>query len=590
MEAMEIPRASTVSFRPGRRLARRWQLDSMAIPTFLTPALALYGLFVLWPGIEIFWLALQRWNGYGPRQFIGLANLGSLWGDQLFRTSLAHSVLWLVAALVIAPVAALILALAARNTPRGELVLSLLFFPVLLPATVVAALAILVYSPLTGFLNSALRILGLGRFAADWLGDPHLALGALFLAWVWSAVGVGTIILWMGIGSIGREYVELADTEGAGSWWRLWHVTLPGVQRSLFVVAVIDVALASQVFDLVFVTTGGGPGDATMLLPLDMYGRAFGGRAGEGAMVATVQVLLVLGTLFLLVPLWQRAPSLGTETPSHNIRSVNPIAGGFLLIATVLTLLPLAWLPVVALQPGRALALGGPDLVPKTLTFANIVDAWEAGVPAALLTSAGLAIAATSLTIVLIAPAAFAMARPFRRRTLVLGALLFGLLQPATVVLIPLFSLLKDLTLLNTMWGILLPEIARAIPFGVLVVWGYLAGLPEEILEAAAVDGASPLRQLLSIAVPLARPAFIAVAIWTFVSSWNEYLLPTVVSQDGSITTVPTVLASFVGTLDTRFGVLAAGSIIAMLPSILIYLTLRRSAATGLDGAGRHAR
>src|SRR4029077_3114091 len=119
---------------------------------------------------------------------------------------------------------------------------------------------------------------GLGGLTRAWLGDPGLALKALFVAWAWASVGIGSLILSAGLRTIGREYLDVARLEGGGPLWRLCHVTLPGMRRSIAVALLVNVALAAQVFDLVFVTTGGGPGNATMILPLDMYGRAFGGR------------------------------------------------------------------------------------------------------------------------------------------------------------------------------------------------------------------------------------------------------------------------------------------------------------------------
>lgn len=571
-------------------MARRSALARTAsAPVLVAPALTLYGLFTLWPSLDIFWLALQRWNGYGRQRFVGLANLKTLWHDQLFRTSLLHSALWLAGAIVITPTIGLLVALAARRTPGQSPALAILFFPALLPSTVVATVAILVYSPLSGLLNSALQAVGLGRFAADWLGDPHLALGALFAAWLWSTVGIAVAVMWAALSAIGPEYVELAEIEGAGSVWRLRHVTLPGIQRALILVTVIAASLASQAFDLVFVTTGGGPGYATMLLPLDMYGRAFGGRAGQGAAVACVQVLMTLAALVPLLAGWGRAPSLDSGDTVRRARQPSGLAAAVVGMAAIGALLPLAWLPIAALQPARSFALTGPSLNPATWTLSTIVDAWNLGLPSALATSTEIAAAATFLTLLLICPAAFALSRPSRWRVPVLAVMVFGLLQPPVLTLIPLFSLLKSLDLLNTMWGVLLPEVAQAIPFAVLAVWSYMAGSPRDVLEAAAVDGASPLRQLLAVALPLARPALIVAAIWTFVSSWNNYLLPTIVSQDGSITTVPTVLASFAGTLDTRFGTLAAGAILGLAPSLLIYLTLRRVAVTGLESVRRTA-
>lgn len=122
------------------------------------------------------------------------------------------------------------------------------------------------------------------------------------------------------------------------------------------------------------------------------------------------------------------------------------------------------------------------------------------------------------------------------------------------------------------------------------MLWGFLAQAPPEVLEAARIDGASPLQQMLRVALPLARPAILAVTVWVFVSSWNEYLLPTVVSQDGSLQTVPTLLAGFIGSYDTEYGLLAASALLSMLPSLVLYLALRYPATHGHSLRGRAGR
>jgi ABC-type glycerol-3-phosphate transport system permease component len=204
----------------------------------------------------------------------------------------------------------------------------------------------------------------------------------------------------------------------------------------------------------------------------------------------------------------------------------------------------------------------------------------------ALGTSFVVALLVLAGTIAAAVPLAFALARQTPRRWRVVGAglLLAGLFQATPALLVPLFALLSTLHLLDTVWGVVLPEIARAMPFAVLVLWAFLSATPAEVLEAAQVDGAVPLRQMVSIALPIARPALLAVAVWTFAGSWSEYLLPTLVSQDGSISTVSTLLGSFIGTYNTQLGPLAAGCLLAILPSLSIYLLLRRGAATGLSG------
>jgi raffinose/stachyose/melibiose transport system permease protein len=602
-------------------------LNGVTLPLslYLVPTGILYLAFVLWPLMQVAWLSLHQWDGFGRQTWVGFANFPALWNDTVFRTSLTHTLLWEICAMLLCTTLGLALAILLVRSRAAAIFLSVLFLPVLLPATVVAAVAVLVYSPANG-LDALLRNLRLGTMARAWLGDPHLALGALFVAWMWSAVGVSTLVFWSGLQAIAREYYELARLEGAGTLRCFRHVTLPGLRRTGIVVVLLNAALASQVFDLVFVTTGGGPGYATMLLPLDAYGRAFGDRAqvGQGAAAATVQIALslVLGALAFallrrtdsfdsgereaLVPSRSNRLSLrtrfarGITTPtgrrganrSAKSSSVAPTA------ALVLILFPLAWLPFVALQPGRTFALcagsscrdgGGMTWNPGTWNWDSFSTVWNAGMSGAIETSLLLALGVVTATLMCAAPAAFALSRlhqgPLKILALVL--LLAGLLQPTPLLIIPLFSELHTLHLLDSVWGIVLPEIARTLPLAVLILWGFLAGTPHDVLEASEVDGASTWQQMVRVALPLARPAVVAVAIWSFVLSWNEYLLPTVVSQDGSIQTVPTLLGSFIGTYDTQFNLLAAGALLAMLPTLGMYLLLRHSAAAGLAGAGR---
>ncbi len=563
---------------------------------YLLPATVISGIFLFWPLAQVGWLALQRWNGYGPQRFVGLGNFVGLWGDEVFRSALGHSLLWELGAALVPSAVGLGFALLAQASRGRTMFLAAIFFPALLPATVVAALWTLVLSPLSGLLNTLLRTVGLGTLASDWLGDPHLALGALFTAWLWASLGIGTLIFWAGLRTIGREYIELAMVEGAGRLWRFRHVILPGLQRAGGIVLLVNAALGAQVFDLVFVTTGGGPGYATMLLPIDMYGRAFGGYTGQGAAVACVQLLTTLALATGVLLLLRGGGSLDSSGPEGlTTRPGGWIPAGILAVLTVLLLLPLGWLLRAAVQPGRAFALygNGPGLDPTTWQWSNFATVWNSGWSDAAITSLGLAALVVGGTLLVAAPAAFALAHLLQRSLWRFGALLlllFGLLQPATVTIIPLFALLHEFRLLDTIWGVVLPEIARLAPFGVLVLWGFLAQAPPEVMEAARLDGASPLQLMLRVALPLARPAILAVTVWAFVSSWNEYLLPTVVSRDGSLQTVPTLLGGFIGRYDTEYGLLAASALLSMLPSLVLYLALRYPATRGLNSRGRVGR
>lgn len=580
MEAAAVPRVSTAS-------SRRVPRDLFLLAALLLPAAVMYATFLLWPMAEVVWLSLFTWTGYGPKVFAGLSNYTALWGGGPFHSSVWHSLAWEGAAIIVPSVVGFGLALLLRRSRGHALVLSVLFFPALLPPVVVASVWVLMYSPALGLIDTALHDVGLP--AVDWLGNPSLALPSLFVAWLWSATGVSALILWAALGRIGREWFDIAAVEGAGPLWRLRHVILPGIRRPGVLLLVINAGLAFQVFDLVFVTTGGGPGYATMMLPMEIYGRAFGGQAGSGAAVATLQLIGGLVLALAASRLLSGGESLHTGEPADI--GIRPLPTALSAVTATIWLLPLVWLLPLALEPGQGLLINGISFHPDRWSLSNAGAVWQQGLGGAMGESLAIAAMVVAATLVFSAPAAFALSRlPVRTALLPGVVLLIGLFQPTSALIIPLFSWLRDLGLLGTVWGVVLPEIGRTIPLAVLILWGFLAQLPRDVLEAAQVDGAGIVRQMVSVALPLTAPALAAVGIWSFVSSWNEYLLPLMVSQDGSLQTVPGLLATFIGRYDTEVSLLAAGTLMAMAPSLLIFLVLRHRAASGMVTAERSVR
>ncbi|MGH2347387.1 MAG: carbohydrate ABC transporter permease, partial [Chloroflexota bacterium] len=164
----------------------------LAAVAYLGPAAAVYGLFVLWPLLRVLLLSFERWDGYGPSSFIGLANYGALWSDPGFDTELRHSLLWFAVTLVVPVLLGLGLTLLAARAPTwpSGICRALLLVPLLLPSAVIAVTWKLIYTPLHGMLNTVLGAVGLGAWEQDWLGDPNLALGSLLVPAVWASYGL----------------------------------------------------------------------------------------------------------------------------------------------------------------------------------------------------------------------------------------------------------------------------------------------------------------------------------------------------------------------------------------------------------------
>ncbi len=568
--------------------SRLWR--RLALAGYALPAGVVYGLFVLWPLLRVVWLSFTHWDGYTTPTPAGLSNYGALLTDSGFQTELGHSLTWLVVTLAVPVLLGLGLALLLARAPArfAAVCRALLLTPLLLPSAVITVAWKLIYNPLNGPLTSLLQTAGLTT-PPDWLGDPSLALGSLLAPACWAAFGLSLLVFGAALTAIGREAREAAAIDGAGAWARFRHLTLPHLRHALPLATVATALCAVPSFDLVSLLTNGGPGYATTTLELDMEGRAFSlGQVGSGAAVACVAALigLVLSVAALVaVHGYEQGGEDDVAAQGRDDRrssrprgqwAATAAAVAALVAATTLTLAPLLWLVARAAQPDEG---GG-------MPWTYLTAVWSGGFGAAFATSAIIAIVVTAATVALAVPAAFGLnqargrvGRTVRAVTVVLLAV--GLFQPTEVVIIPLFTLLRDLGLLNSAAGVILPEIGRDVPLAVLLLWGALRGLPAGVLEAATVDGAAPRQVLRRVALPLARPMVAVVALWAFLSSWNEYLLPTLAVQDDSLQTVPVALGHFIGRIDTQYALIATGALLAAAPLLIVY-----AAGYGVFSAG----
>ena len=178
-----------------------------------------------------------------------------------------------------------------------------------------------------------------------------------------------------------------------------------------------------------------------------------------------------------------------------------------------------------------------------------------------------------------IAGYAFAKLR-FEGRERIFGALLGAIVIPTQVAMLPLFLLLKSIGLVNTYAGVLVPVLATI--FGIALVRQYALSIPDEMLEAARVDGASEFRIFVSIVVPTLRPILVTLATFTFLGTWNDFMWPLIVLSDESLYTLPVALASLSREHVQDNELMMAGSVVTILPVLLLFLVLQRQYLSGL--------
>jgi len=246
---------------------------------------------------------------------------------------------------------------------------------------------------------------------------------------------------------------------------------------------------------------------------------------------------------------------------------------------------PLLWLVTTAFKSPRELTTINPTLFPTQPTVDNFVAAMvHNNLGRALLNSLVVAVSTAVITTVIALPAAYALARHRSRlRTVTIGWILVSQVFPFILIVIPLFIVLKNLSLINTLQGLVLVYVVWSLPFTLWMLQGYVAGIPGDLEEAAATDGASKLATLTQIIFPLLVPGIVATSMFAFISAWNEFFFALVVIQTPELQTAPLLLARYVGAEGlVQLGPLAATALITTLPGLLIFAVIQRKLISGM--------
>lgn len=269
---------------------------------YLLPALAVYGVFLLFPLARSFWLSLYTWDGLSVGTWAGLDNYLDVFTDEGLRDAFGHAlVLVLFYAALPIVIGLLITAVMGRSKLRGmPFFRTVLFLPQVVALVVVAVAWRRIYEP-DGSLNQLLDALGLGALTTGWLGDYTFALPALGLVGTWVSTGLVIVLFLAGVGKIPSERYEAVRLDGAGPVREFFVVTLPALRGEISVALTLTVIAALRTFDLVFMTTRGGPGNATSVPSYEVYHRAFEtGKVGSAAAIGICLTVVIFVISFAI--------------------------------------------------------------------------------------------------------------------------------------------------------------------------------------------------------------------------------------------------------------------------------------------------
>jgi multiple sugar transport system permease protein len=253
-----------------------------------------------------------------------------------------------------------------------------------------------------------------------------------------------------------------------------------------------------------------------------------------------------------------------------------------LILGGVLTLTPLVWMLSASFMSAGEANTIPPRFLPLTPTIENYTILFtRLNLARHFLNSVLITVTATLASVLVNALAGYAFAKlPFPGRDPIFRRLALALVIPAQVGMLPLFLLLRQLGVVNTYLGVMIPYFASI--YGIFLIRQYALSVPDDLLDAARIDGAGEFRIFWTIVLPIIRPILVTLGAFTFLSAWNDFMWPLIVLSDSQLYTLPVALANLVGEHVQDTELMMAGSVVTIIPALVVFLVIQRTYIRGI--------
>ena len=260
----------------------------------------------------------------------------------------------------------------------------------------------------------------------------------------------------------------------------------------------------------------------------------------------------------------------------------------FLTVMVVISVFPIVWMLDSSLKGSSEIYSSPPTFTIHEVTMENYVRVlFDSGIPRAFLNSVIVSVTATLTTLTLgcLAGYGFSRYRCKGRKMLYVG-LLYGQMMPAVVLIIPVYLVFSKIGLIDSYFSLILPDVAITVPLATLMLKSFFDGVPVELEDAARIDGASKLGILWKIIIPIAKPGLVSVAIYTFLSTWEEFIFALNLTNSSSIRTLPIAINMFKGEFIIDWGAIMSSGAVISLPVILLFVLCNKAFVKGLSEGG----
>jgi ABC-type glycerol-3-phosphate transport system permease component len=424
-------------------------------------------------------------------------------------------------------------------------------------------------------------------------------------------VGFYMVLFIAAIKGIPSEVYDAARVDGAGRFRTAISITVPMIRDTIRTSYIYLGILALDAFVYMqALNPGGGPANSTLVISQDLLNTAFkkgkfGYASSMGASLAII-TLLFAALVFLVFYLTGEKKPKPTDTradPARRAeaaaairatprvarrssrptiftdRNVTVISHAALIAWSVIVCAPLLWVLMSSFKTTSQI-FQSPFSLPTSLTFENYEIAWTtASIGTYFFNTVIVVASALVIVMILGAMCAYVLARfDFRGSRFIYYAMLAGLTFPVFLAVVPLFLVLRNFGVLNTLPGLIITYVAFALPFTVFFRYAFFKTLPQEVAEAAAIDGAGQWRIFFQIMLPMARPGMASVAIFNFLGLWNQFLLPVALNAKQDNYVLSQGMASFASQAgySVNFGALFAAVVITVLPVLVTYIIFQR--------------
>jgi multiple sugar transport system permease protein len=623
-----------------RRLARVLGPDWVAAWLFYLPTLILLFALVGWPFAQGFYISFTNTLGtslnIGP--WVGLQNYIDVVNNPEFWTSLVLTVKFTVLSEIFKPILGIIAALLIHNLRRYKTLISaLILLPWIVPAIVQALIWRAMFDPIFGALNYVLVSLGLSQSGWPWLGDPSWAIYCCVLVNVWAGIPFFTVTNLAGLKSVDPDLYSAAAVDGANAWQRFRYVTLPGMQYTLVVSTLLSTIWTMNNFGTIYLLTTGGPLEATRVLGILTYEVGFGSRDYGTGVAISMSVLPLFAVVIWFLAGYMQAGSRAesTDAPSLQARLLRPITAPFRLFFNFLfdsgEALAGAINRGIARVSGRSgeSSLAGARTGRRVLTgfsfavlflllafelypfYFAIVSAFKSEEQITAMTSVLwptpwtlhefdklfaetsffvwykntviVGVGATIIGVLGSAAGAYALVRlRWRGSNTFSGLMLITYMMPGVVLLIPVYMIMNWLHLTNTLVALMIIYPSFELPFATWLLMGYYRSIPEELDDAARIDGANRFQVFVRLILPLAKPVLMAVTLFSVTAAWNEFFWVYILVRSDRLYTLALGLYQIVFNDVFPIGEMMAASILISIPVLVLYAYAQKFMTEGL--------